>query len=437
LIGGTEGPTVQNNAENARQLAIAAPSWIEIEVMRIPLTRIGLASGLLAGAIARAAAPELKPTAIVSAADHRGGSVSPGEILVLYPSNAGPAALMGQTPNQEGRLLTIFGETRVLFDGQAAPVLYAVQGEISVVAPFELAGRTSTNVVVEYQGNRSEPVTIPVVASKPALFTQNRIGTGEAGVLNDTGCCNSAANPAARGSLVAVYATGAGVYQGNVPTGAIAASKDVHGYPRPSQPVQLTVGGVRAELSFVGAAPHSVAGLLQINFRVPETAPLGNVPLVLSVGESESRSLATMVVRSEKSRILLASLDSATRKDWADRLSRAGYEPVQADSLGPASALASQAPIDLAIVDMPKTGDSPASWITSLPPNAPGMKVLVIAAETNADSLRKADLLGANGFVERGAPASTVLERIGELVRKRPVAYDAGPPWPVPEGAAK
>src|SRR4051812_24782498 len=91
-----------------------------------------------AAAIAFADDPELKATDIVSAADHRGGAISPGEIVVLRPSNAGPASLIVQTADKAGHVMTTLGETRVLFDGKPAPLIYAVRGEIGAVVPFEV-----------------------------------------------------------------------------------------------------------------------------------------------------------------------------------------------------------------------------------------------------------------------------------------------------------
>lgn len=106
---------------------------------------------------------------------------------------------------------------------------------------------------------------------------------------------------------------------------------------------------------------------------------------------------------------------------------------VVADNLAEATALAGPGLIDLAIVELPPAAPSPAAWIHGLV--APGMKILVIAAQADAESLRAADVLGANGVVERRAPLTTVLNRIRELVRPHPVIYDAGPPWPLPPGS--
>jgi hypothetical protein len=40
-----------------------------------------------------AGAPQLAANAVVIAADDRGGGIAPGEIVVLYPSHAGPPTL--------------------------------------------------------------------------------------------------------------------------------------------------------------------------------------------------------------------------------------------------------------------------------------------------------------------------------------------------------
>jgi uncharacterized protein (TIGR03437 family) len=59
-------------------------------------------------------------------------------------------------------------------------------------------------------------------------------------------------------------------------------------FPRPVLPVSLTIGGVRADLFYAGAAPGFV-GLLQINARVPAGLS-GRTPVVLTVGSRSSRS---------------------------------------------------------------------------------------------------------------------------------------------------
>jgi hypothetical protein len=80
--------------------------------------------------------PSLTGRDVINAADHTAGKVTPGEIIVLFPSNAGPAALAGSTVNQDGKVPTSLGETRVLFDGIAAPMAYSVAGQLGAVVPY-------------------------------------------------------------------------------------------------------------------------------------------------------------------------------------------------------------------------------------------------------------------------------------------------------------
>ena len=154
--------------------------------------------------------PKLPRLSVVNAADYVSGKVAPGKIVVLYPSKAGPATLAEYRLNDQGRVATSIGETRILFDGIPAPVFYAISGRIAAVVPYEVVNRTRTRVSVEYKGVRSPEVTLPVVESLPALFTLDSSGRGQAAMLNQIGCCNSPRNPAARGTIVSLYSTGEG-----------------------------------------------------------------------------------------------------------------------------------------------------------------------------------------------------------------------------------
>jgi uncharacterized protein (TIGR03437 family) len=68
-------------------------------------------------------------------------------------------------------------------------------------------------------------------------------------------------------------------------------------YPQPKLPVTAQIGGKTAEVLYAGAAPNLVAGVLQVNVRVPADAPVGNVPVVISVGNEPSVSGVTISVR--------------------------------------------------------------------------------------------------------------------------------------------
>jgi uncharacterized protein (TIGR03437 family) len=62
------------------------------------------------------------------------------------------------------------------------------------------------------------------------------------------------------------------------------------GDPAPSAPLAattsvptVTIGGVSAPVIFSGLAP-GFAGLYQINLTVPTNAPVGNQPMVMTIG---------------------------------------------------------------------------------------------------------------------------------------------------------
>jgi uncharacterized protein (TIGR03437 family) len=57
--------------------------------------------------------------------------------------------------------------------------------------------------------------------------------------------------------------------------------------PTPLLAVSMTIGGVTAHLDYVGIPSWSV-GTLQINFTVPQNAPLGVQPVVVTVGTAAS-----------------------------------------------------------------------------------------------------------------------------------------------------
>ena len=46
------------------------------------------------------------------------------------------------------------------------------RGQTTVMVPYEVAGKTSTQVKVVYQGQVSAALTIPVTQSAPGIFTQ-------------------------------------------------------------------------------------------------------------------------------------------------------------------------------------------------------------------------------------------------------------------------
>jgi len=230
---------------------------------------------------------------VVNAASYKGGAVSPGEIITIFGTGIGPATLAGTALISPGFLESFIGDTLVYFDGIPAPMIYALAGQTSAIVPYAVAGKTSTVMQVEYQGRRSSPVTLSVTSAVPALFSANASGHGPAAALNQDNSLNLPSSPAAKGSVVVLFGTGEGQ---TTPPGA-DAKRAVVPLPKPLLPVSATIAGLSAQVLYAGAAPGLVAGVIQLNVRIPANSPSGNVPVVFKVGSASSQANLTVSVQ--------------------------------------------------------------------------------------------------------------------------------------------
>jgi uncharacterized protein (TIGR03437 family) len=227
----------------------------------------------------------VKPTAITNAASYAAGVVSPGENIVIWGTSIGPSSLTyGSLTAGGGALSTSAGYTRVLFDGVAAPVVYASDKQTSVLVPYEVAGRLTTSVVVEYQGVQSAPLVYSVLPAVPGIYTQNYSGSGPGAILNQDGVTgNGPGTPAAKGSVVSVYMTGEGQTSPAGATGAIAPVNVPAPWKQTPLKATATVGGLPAVVQYYGSAPGLVSGVMQVNVQIPATAPSGALPIVITL----------------------------------------------------------------------------------------------------------------------------------------------------------
>lgn len=235
---------------------------------------------------------ELAEAVVVNAASMLPGPVAPGMMVAVFAEGIGPEVPQPGFLDGHGRLSTRLGGAEVLFDGIAAPLFHAQSGQLNAQVPYEIAGRGTSRVEVRMEGELRARGAVAVAASAPALFTAGG-GDGAAAVLNEDGSLNSEANPAARGSLVTLFATGEGLCDPAAGTGRPAAPP----YGRPLLPVRLTMGGIEAEVVYAGRAP-GFAGLMQINARVPAGfVPTGWLALELTVGGAASQPGVNIAVR--------------------------------------------------------------------------------------------------------------------------------------------
>jgi uncharacterized protein (TIGR03437 family) len=237
--------------------------------------------------------PTISAAGVVNAASSKVGPVAPGELVVIYGTNLGPAQLAGFSLTGENRFSNDVSGTRVLFDGIPAPIVYTSSGQVSAIVPYGVANRPTTQLQLEYRGAGSNSVTLQVGAASPALFTANSSGTGPGAILNQDYSVNTPANGADKGATVLLYATGEGVTDPGSTDGQIIGGV----LARPKLAVSVTIGGQPAVVDYAGSAPGLVAGVFQLNVRIPTNIASGNQPVVVTVGNNASPSGVTVSVR--------------------------------------------------------------------------------------------------------------------------------------------
>jgi uncharacterized protein (TIGR03437 family) len=213
------------------------------------------------------------PLAVVSAGSLVQGAVAPGELITIFGSGMGPETGLTGTTGANGLLTNLLGGAEVRFDGVPAPLFYAQAGQINAQVPYSVAGAASTHVEVLYQNRSAGTIDLSVAPAVPSLFPA---------IVNQDTSINSQTSPAARGTVVTLYATGEGLTNGS----NIAGQPAVAPYGSPAAPVTVSIGGVTAQLLYAGRAPGFI-GLMQVNAVVPGGfVPTGPAVLTLSVGSA-------------------------------------------------------------------------------------------------------------------------------------------------------
>jgi uncharacterized protein (TIGR03437 family) len=209
------------------------------------------------------------------------GVVSPGGIYTIFDlpnsPNLGPASFVQNSGfDAYGGLATTLAGVSVTFDGVPAPMFLSFGGQLNLQVPFEVAGKASTKVVVNYFGSPSAAVTVPVTPVQPGFFTFDGKAVIAFNLSDHT--INTAQNPAARGTFVEIYGTGVGKVSYPNATGQ-GAGVFPSGY---TGNYTYTIGGsASAPAPFGGWTPGSV-GLAQWDLQVPANSATGGVPVVVT-----------------------------------------------------------------------------------------------------------------------------------------------------------
>lgn len=224
---------------------------------------------------------------VVNAADFT-QPIAPGGLITVIGSQFTPL----NVANREMPLPTALGESCLMVNGVAVPMLFASPNQINAQLPFNVDG--SATMVLRTPGGVSDNYYLTILPGAPSVFRS------EAGPLTDVptvfralnGELVTGSNPIHPDEAVIIFLTGLGRTEP-----ALEA-----GLPAPSEPLarvviepQVTLGGVPLMVGYAGLAPGQV-GVYQINCWVPGNVPEGmDIPLEIAQGGSTTSLLVRVV----------------------------------------------------------------------------------------------------------------------------------------------
>jgi uncharacterized protein (TIGR03437 family) len=228
-----------------------------------------------------------------SGASFPNAPLAPNQLLSLFGYGIGPSAPLSGQPDSNGFYPFQLGGTQITFDGIAAPLLYVSGGQINLVTPGALQGKTTTLLCAVVDNAATNCLDLPVQPAAPDIFL---LPGNQPAAFNQDGTVNSAQNPAPPGSAVSLYLTGLGTTTPATADGAITPDQP----PVPDLQVQVIFTWqiqcplfrgsepVTANPLYAGPVPMEVEGLSQINVAVPSppasTPPNNCSPVTASGG---------------------------------------------------------------------------------------------------------------------------------------------------------
>jgi uncharacterized protein (TIGR03437 family) len=210
--------------------------------------------------------------------------VAPGEFVSLYGSLLGPSPGVSAILDSQGRIANQLAGVQVLFNGIPSPLLYASQNQVNALVPYGITGGATATVQVTTAGGYSPAVSLNLRPAQPEVFSSG----GAALALNQDNSVNSPQNPAAPGSIVTIFASGAGGLRSSPPDGSIPSEAG----GGPVLPVAVLLNNRSLEVLYAGNAPGLVINLLQINLRLPQQGAGGEFQLIIGGFFSDPFSLA-------------------------------------------------------------------------------------------------------------------------------------------------
>jgi uncharacterized protein (TIGR03437 family) len=195
--------------------------------------------------------------------------------MTLTGFGIGPDIGVVYQTDAQGNIPTQLGGVQVLFDGVSMPILYAQSRQINAIAPVGSAVNGTRQVSVTYNNQRFGAVA-QVTFGSPGVFRLQFGQSAQAVAFNQDRTLNGPTNPAPRGSIVEVLATGYGLTDPPCQSGGLNVPRAEPLNPGISAIIISGEPGAQSPaVWYAGSAPTLVCGVVQINFQVPDNAVPG------------------------------------------------------------------------------------------------------------------------------------------------------------------
>ena len=224
--------------------------------------------------------------------------ITPGAVVLIGGSSLGPTT--SHAIDKIGVYPTTLGNMSVTFNGIPAALMSSSPKGIQAVASYGIADAAEAQVVVTHQREfagverSSSAFSVPVTGVSLGIFNKAQSAERLNWIQNcdANGCTpNSADNPAPRGSIITIFATGVAPWAGPSVDGAINI------VPRSRfSDAGLSIGGQPAWILWAGTAPYQVWGVFQVNALVPENIVSGPQAVVLTIDQETNVTQPVTVV---------------------------------------------------------------------------------------------------------------------------------------------
>jgi minor extracellular serine protease Vpr len=221
-----------------------------------------------------------------------GRGLAPGSYITIRGQGLSEATRVASTTSLPVSLAGV----SVSFDAPSARLSlpgrlhFVSSGQVNVQIPWEFQGLNSVQMKVsigEGPSDSSAVYTVPLADYSPGIFEFDDAASGRrlAAVLDQSFRVVTGSNPAIRGRSIQIYANGLGPVDNKVASGEPSQAEPL---ARTRVIPTVTIGGVRADVSFSGLAP-GIVGLYQVNAVVPTNTQTGIQPIVITVNGIDSK----------------------------------------------------------------------------------------------------------------------------------------------------